>query len=458
MLKRVVSLALNQPLFMLLLTVLFIGAGILAFRSLPIEAFPDVTDVQVTVITLVPGHAPEEVEKQVTIPLEINLSGLPHSVRMFSHTQFGLSYIILTFDDQVNDYFARQQVLERLQGVDLPAGLQPQLAPLSTPIGEIYRYRLRGDHRSPTELRAIEDWTVERYLRLTPGVADIVSFGGFLKQYVVNLNPVRMKSYDISMQQVVTALGRGNANAGGSYLDQGEQQLIVRGIGLLRSADDINSVVVAQHGGVPVLVQDIGDVAVGAVPRQGIVGQDSEDEAVSGIVLMRKGENPSEVLQVVKERVAALNSSILPPGVQIAPFYDRTWLIDTTLQTVFRNLLEGAVLVTIVLYVFLGSFRAAGIVAIIIPLALLATFLGLTIRGIPANLLSLAAMDFGIIVDGAVIVVENVFRRLASTQGSHDPDVRRATIMDATVQVGRPTLFSILIIILANIPVFTIQR
>jgi cobalt-zinc-cadmium resistance protein CzcA len=458
MLKRVVSLALNQPLFMLLLMVLFVGAGVLAFRSLPIEAFPDVTDVQVTVITLVPGHAPEEVEKQVTIPLEINLSGLPHSVRMFSHTQFGLSYIILTFDDQVNDYFARQQVLERLQGADLPAGLQPQLAPLSTPIGEIYRYRLRGDHRSPTELRSIEDWTVERYLRLTPGVADIVSFGGFIKQYVVNLNPVRMKSYDVSMQQVVTALGRGNANAGGSYLDQGEQQLIVRGIGLLRSADDINGVVVAQHGGVPVLVQDIGDVAVGAMPRQGIVGQDSEDEAVSGIVLMRKGENPSEVLQVVKERVAALNSSILPPGVQIAPFYDRTWLIDTTLQTVFRNLLEGAVLVTIVLYMFLGSFRAAGIVAIIIPLALLATFLGLTIRGIPANLLSLGAMDFGIIVDGAVIIVENVFRRLASTQGSHDPEVRRATILDATVQVGRPTLFSMLIIILANIPVFTLQR
>ena len=304
MLKRLVSLAMNQPLFVLLLTVLFAGAGVFAFRALPIEAFPDVTDVQVTVITLVPGHAPEEVEKQVTIPLEISLSGLPHSVRMFSHTQFGLSYIILTFDDQVNDYFARQQVLERLQGADLPAGLQPQLAPLSTPIGEIYRYRLRGDHSSPAELRSIEDWTVERYLRLTPGVADITSFGGFIKQYVVNLNPVRMKSHGVSMQQVVTALGRGNANAGGSYLEQGEQQFIVRGIGLLRSADDIGGIVVAQHGGVPVLVQDIGDVAVDAVPRQGIVGQDDDDEAVTGIVLMRKGENPSEVLKAVKERVA----------------------------------------------------------------------------------------------------------------------------------------------------------
>jgi cobalt-zinc-cadmium resistance protein CzcA len=458
MLKRLVSLAMNQPLLMLLLTALFIGAGVFAFHALPVEAFPDVTDVQVTVITLVPGNAPEEVEKQVTIPLEISLSGLPHSVRMFSHTQFGLSYIILTFDDQVNDYFVRQQVLERLQGADLPPGLQPQLAPLSTPIGEIYRYRLRGDHRGPTELRSIEDWTVERYLRLTPGVADITSSGGFIKQYVVNLNPVRMKSHDVSMQQVVIALGRGNSNAGGSYLDQGEQQLIVRGIGLLRSADDIGSIVVAQHGGVPVLVQDIGDVTVGAMPRQGIVGQDDDDEAVTGIVLMRKGENPTEVLRALKERVAALNSTLLPPGVQLVPFYDRTWLIDTTLHTVFKNLLEGAVLVTIVLYVFLGSVRAAGIVAIVIPLALLATFLGLTIRGIPANLLSLGAMDFGIIVDGAVIVVENVFRRLADLHGSRDPDVRRATILDAAVQVGRPTLFSMLIIILANIPIFTLQR
>ncbi len=458
MLKRLVAVALHQPLFLLLLTVLFIGAGVAAFRSLPIEAFPDVTDVQVTVITLVPGHAPEEVEKQVTIPLEISLSGLPHAVRMFSHTQFGLSYIILTFDDQVNDYFARQQVLERLQAADLPPGLQPQLAPLSTPIGEIYRYRLRGDHLSATDLRSIEDWTVERYLRMTPGVADIVSFGGFIKQYEVSLDVVRMKSHGVSMQQVVNALGRGNANAGGSYLEQGEQQFIVRGIGLLRSADDIGRVVVAQHAGVPVVVQDVGTVTVGAMPRQGLVGQDGDDEIVSGIVLMRKGENPTEVLAALKERVASLNTSILPRGVQLAPFYDRTWLIDTTLQTVFRNLLEGAVLVAIVLYVFLGSLRAAGIVAIMIPLSLLATFIGLTIRGIPANLLSLGAMDFGIIVDGAVIVVENVFRRLAAIHGSDDPDLRRATILDATVQVGRPTLFSMLIIILANIPIFTLQR
>ena len=456
--RRVVSLALNQPLFMMLLTVLFVGAGVQAFRALPVEAFPDVTDVQVTVITLDPGHAPEEVEKQVTIPMEIGLSGLPHSVRMFSHTQFGLSYIILTFDDSVTDYFARQQVLERIQSVELPQGLQPQLAPLSTPIGEVYRFRVKGDRVSPTDLRSIEDWTVERYLRMTPGVADIVSFGAFIKQYEVNLNPVRMASYGVSMQQVVTALGRGNANAGGSYIERGEQQYIVRGIGLLRSVDDIGQVVVAQHGGVPVLVGDIGDVKPGAVPRQGITGQDEDDEAVTGIVLMRKGENPSDVLAAVKERVATLNNSILPKGVQLVPFYDRTWLIGTTLHTVFTNLLEGAALVTIVLYLFLGDLRASAIVAVMIPLSLLATFIGLTIRGIPANLLSLGAMDFGIIVDGAVIVVENIFRRLSELRGPHDTETRRATILDATIQVGRPTLFSMLIIILANIPIFTLQR
>src|SRR5262252_8564348 len=332
MIRRIISVALHQPAFVLMLVAVFVGVGIAAFRALPVEAFPDVTDVQVTVISLFPGHAPEEVEKQVTIPLEIELSGLPNAVRMFSHTQFGLSYIILTFDDNATDYFARQQVLERLQGVDLPPGVQPQLAPLSTAIGEIYRYRLRGDGMTATDLRSLQDWVVSRRLKMIPGVADIVSFGGFIKQYEVTVNTTRMKAYNVTLQQVFTALGRGNANAGGSFLEQGEQQYLIRGIGMLRSSDDIGQIVVAEHGGTPLLIRDIADVNVGAVPRQGIVGQDDDDEIVSGIVLMRKGENPSEVLKAVKERVAALNASILPKSVRIAPFYDRTKLIDTTLQ------------------------------------------------------------------------------------------------------------------------------
>ena len=461
MVKRIVSFALHQPLFLALIVLLFVAGGVAAFRSLPVEAFPDVSDIQTTVITLFPGHAPEEVEKQVTIPLEIALAGVPHSVRMFSHTQFGLSFLTLTFDDQIDDYFARQRVLERLQQADLPQGIQPQLAPLSTPVGELYRFRLVSKTASATELRSIEDWVVERALRLSPGVSDVVSRGGFIKQYQVSLDLARMKTYGVALQQVFNALGRGNANAGGNYLEQGEQQYLIRGIGLLRSPDDIGSIVVAEHQGTPLLIRDFAEVTVGAVPRQGLVGRNDDDDVVTGIVLMRKGENPSEVLTDVKERIDRLNSSVLPRGVMIVPYYDRSWLISTTLTTVFRNLLEGGLLVTLVLYIFLRNGRAAGIVALMIPLSLLATFIGLRIRGLPANLLSLGAMDFGIIVDGAVIVVENVFRTLG--ERAKDAEVltaasARDAILDATVQVGRPTLFSMLIIIVAHVPIFTLQR
>lgn len=443
---------------MLLLSLLFIAAGVVAFKDLPIEAFPDVTDTQVTVITLFPGHAPEEVEKQVTIPLEIALSGLPHSVRMFSHTQFGLSYIILTFDDSVTDYFARQQALERLQGTDLPQGVQPNLAPLSTPIGEIYRYRLKGNGLSATDLRTIQDWVVTRHLKMIPGVADVVSLGGFIKEYEVNLDLLRMKTHNVSTQQVFTALGRGNANAGGNYVEQGEQQYLIRGIGLLRSSEDIGNIVIGEHAGTPLLIKDIAEVTVGGAPRQGTIGQDGDNEIVSGIIVMRKGENPSDVLTAIKDKVETLNKSILPKGVEIVSFYNRAWLIHTTLKTVFTNLLEGGLLVTLVLFLFLGALRPAAIVALIIPLSLLATFIGLRLRGIPANLLSLGAMDFGIIVDGAVIVIENIFRNLSMRSQGRDRESIRSTIIEATVQVGRPTLFSMLIIIIAHIPIFTLQR
>ena len=322
--------------------------------------------------------------------------------------------------------------------------MQPQLAPLSTPVGELYRFRLVSSTMSPTDLRGIEDWVVERSLRMAPGVADVVSRGGFIKQYQLNVDLARMRADSVTLQQVFTALSRGNANAGGNYLEEGEQQYLIRGVGLLKSADDIGSIVVAEHSGTPLLIRDIGQVSVGSVPRQGLVGRNDDDEIVTGIVLMRKGENPSEVLKEIKDRVDHLNAAVLPKDVKIVAYYDRSQLISTTLTTVFRNLLEGALLVTLVLYVFLRRARAAGIVAMVIPLALLATFVGLRIRGIPANLLSLGAMDFGIIVDGAVIVVEHVFRTLAEKEQQrheqHDRDVTRPTIFDATVQVGQPTL------------------
>ena len=459
MIKRIVSFALHQPLFIALGVILFVGGGILAFKNLPVEALPDVTDTQVQVITLFQGRAAEEVEKQVTYPIEVALAGMPNMIRMFSHTQFGLSFIILTFDDKANPYFARQQVLERLRDADLPKDAQPQLAPLSTAVGEIYRYRIKGANYDARELRTIQDWTITRQLKLLPGVADIVSFRGFIKQYEVNPDQAKLKYYKISLQQLFSALERGSSNAGGGYVEQGRQQFLIRGIGLLRSADELLDVVVAERNGVPVLVRHVAALSVGSAPRQGVIGQDDDPDIVTGVVLMRKGENPGEVLAAIKQRVANLNKSGLPKGVQIVPFYDRTWLLDKTLKTVFTNLVEGALLVTMVLLLFLGNLRAAAIVAVIIPLSLLGTFLGLTWLGIPANLLSLGAMDFGIIVDGAVIVLENVFRRLSEHSGKElTPRERMNEILDAAVEVGRPTLFSMLIIIAAHIPIFTLQR
>src|SRR5437773_7756549 len=462
MIRRFIEFGLHQPFFLILLVALFTAGGVAAFRSLPVEAFPDVTDTQVQVITLFPGRAAEEVEKQVTIPIEIGLSAVPHSVRLFSHTQFGLSFIAVTFDDAVDAYFARQQVLERLRDVDLPPGLDPQLGPLATPIGEIYRYRLKGG-LSPTDMRTVQDWIVARQLKTVPGVADVVTYGGFIKQYQVEPDLPKLKAYGVTLQQLFTALGRGSANAGGGYVDRGEQQYLIRGIGLLKSADDIGSIVVTQHGGTPLLIRDISAIETGGVPRQGLTGEDKEDDVITGLVLMRKGENPSVVLADLKARIETLNSTVLPENVTIEPISDRTWLIDTTLHTVFKNLLEGAPLVTGVLLVFLGSLRAALIVALMIPLSLLATFTGLTLRGIPANLLSLGAMDFGIIVDGAVIVVENIFRKLAE-HSTHQRGFKRdlkalkQVILTATTEVGRPTFFSMMIIITAHIPIFTLQR
>ena len=459
MIRRLVSFAVNQPLFVFLLTALFIAGGVFAFKTLPIEAFPDVTDIQVTVITLYPGYAAEEVEKQVTTPLEIALSGLPNSVRMFSHTQFGLSYLVLTFNDKTNDNLARQQVIERLRDADLPDSANVQLAPLSTPIGELYRYRVKGPAQSLTELRSIQDWVVTRHLKMVPGVADVVSWGGFMKQYEVAIDPIKLKAHNLSLQQVLTSLGQGNANVGGSYLNQGDQQYLIRGIGLLRSPEDIGSIVLNAHEGTPLLVRDVASINMGSVPRQGTMGMNDEDEIVSGIVVMRKGENPSDVLAGIKTAVGELNSSILPKGVTVEPYYDRTGLIETTLHTVFHNLAEGALLVTLILYIFLGRLRAALIVAVIIPLALLATFIGLQLRSLPANLLSLGAMDFGIVVDGAVIVLENIFRELSErTHRSGAVLSVKESVIEAASQVGRPTMFSMMIIIIAHIPIFTLQR
>jgi heavy metal efflux system protein len=456
--KKLIQYALNQPLFIMLGILVFVVAGLFAFKNLSVEAFPDVTDTQVTVIALYPGRAAEEVEKQVTLPLEVALSGLPNSIRVFSHTQFGLSFTVVTYDDNVNVNLARQQVGERLRSVDLPPGVEPSIAPNATPVGEIMRYRLKGDGLSPTELRTLEDWVVERGIRQVPGVADVVAMGGSIKQYEVQPDLDKLRAYKLTFQNLLDALGRGNSNVGGSYVAQGVQQYAIRGLGLLQSPDDIGRIVVAARNGTPILIRDVAQVKIGAVPRLGVVGQDDDDDIVTGIIIMRKGENPSVVLKAVKEKIAAINDKALPKGVEIVPFYDRTWLMSKTLGTVFKNLIEGALLVSLILYVFLSNLRASLAVVVVIPLSLLATFLGLKIMGVPANLLSLGAMDFGIIVDGAVIVVENIMHRLAEKRDGLDDAARREVVINATVEVGRPTLFSMLIIIAAHVPIFALQR
>ncbi|MFM9990031.1 MAG: efflux RND transporter permease subunit [Burkholderiaceae bacterium] len=456
--KNLIRYALDQYVVVALATLLFAFAGVIAFKNLSVEAFPDVTDTQVTVISLYPGRAAEEVEKQVTLPIEVALSGLPNSIRLFSHTQFGLSFNVITFNDNAEVNLARQQVNERLRSIDLPPGVEANIAPNATPVGEIMRYRLRGDGFSTTDLRTLEDWVVERALRQVSGVADVVAMGGYIKQYEVRPDPAKLRAYKISYQNLLDALGRSNSNAGGSYITQGIQQYTIRGIGLLQSVDDIGRIVLSSRNTTPVLIRDVAEVHIGSVPRLGTVGQDQDDDIVTGIVVMRRGENPSVVLKNVKDKIEELNQKGLPKGVQIVPFYDRTWLMAKTLGTVFRNLVEGALLVSLVLYLFLSNVRASLLVVLVIPLSLLATFLGLKFMGVPANLLSLGAMDFGIIVDGAVIVIENIMHRLAERGEGMNEKERKDVIVSAANEVGRPTLFSMLIIIAAHIPIFALQR
>src|SRR5437773_9649777 len=373
---------------------------------------------------------------------------------MHSFSIFGLSFVVLTFDDGTDLYFARQQVNERLAQVDAPDGVKPTLGPLSTPTGEIYRYTLVGEGYSPMQLREIEDWVMERHLKQVPGVADVVSFGGFVKQYQVQVDPQQLQARGLALRQVFDALGRSNANAGGNYIEHGDEQYIVRGLGTLAGSEDIENVVVAARGGTPIRIRDVARVTIGAMPRRGIATRGEDPEAVEGIVLMRRGENPSVVLDALHDKVEQLNHGILPPGMHIEAFYDRGRLVHRTLTTVTHNLVLGALLVVLVVGVFLMSLRAALVVALVIPLSLLGSFLYLKLRGLSANLLSLGAVDFGIIVDGAVIMVEHVARRLARNGPRHV----RAVVLEAAEEVARPTLFALCIIIVAYVPIFSLQR
>ncbi|MCX7603169.1 MAG: CusA/CzcA family heavy metal efflux RND transporter [Bryobacteraceae bacterium] len=460
MIAQLLRFALRQRLVTLLLALTLVAAGIWAALQLKVEAYPDISDTQVVVITLYPGRAAEEIEQQVTIPIERALNSVPGVIARRSRTIFGLSVVELTFDEGTNDWFARQVVLERLRDADLPDGVTPTLGPMSTPIGELYRYKLESPNPDPMRLRELQDWVVEPRFRQVPGVADVTPFGGLVKQFQVQIDPMALAKYGLSIARVADALRANNSNAGGALLDNRQQAMVIRGIGLIQNVSDIENIVVAEAGGVPVYVKDVARVSIGAAPRTGIFAIGDDRDGVEGIVLMRRGENPSEVLRSVKEAVADLNENRLPKDVRIVPIYDRTDLVNMTLRTVSRTLAEGLLVVLLVLVFFLGSVRAALLTAITIPLSLLFAFVCMHFSGIPANLLSLGAIDFGIIVDGSLVMVEHVLhtvqhrRRLAGGSSGWLAEAVR----DAALEMERPIFYSLVIIISAYFPLFTLQR
>ena len=463
MLKNIITFSLQQRLFVLLGAVVIIIAGWFALQNLPIEAFPDVEDVHVGIVTQAPGLAPEEVERVVSLAIEHEMSGVPHLVQMRSVSITGLSVITLTFSEHTDDYFARQQVLERLQGVTLPLGIQPTLAPLTTAVGEIYRYIVEAPKDMPQrEIRAIQDWKILPILRTVPGVADVTSFGGSVKEYQIQLNPYLLMKFGISIDQVNKALSNNSSNVGGGLMRRGDESLVVRGVGLYESLDDIAQTVITSRSGKPILISDIGKVVIGDKPRSGIVSYNQRDDVVEGIVIMNKGQNPAKVIEALRIKVEETNKK-LPLGVRIAPFYDRTNLINHTVNTVTENLIVGALLVVAILLIFLRNWRAALIVAAVIPLSLLFAFIVMNICGVSANLISLGAVDFGIIIDSAVVLVEALMVKLAFTQIDKFPkhatySWRIQTLKNTAVEMGRPILFSKVIIILAFLPIFTFQR
>jgi cobalt-zinc-cadmium resistance protein CzcA len=459
MLDALLSQSLRARLLVFVGAITLALAGYWAYRNLTIEAFPDPTDTQVQVITLYPGQPAEEVERRISIPLERALNGVPGTIRQRSISLFGLSLVTLTFEDGIDVLAARQQMMERIPDANLPTGISPDLGPLATPIGEVYRYTLDGATTDPMTLRTLQDWVVRPALMRVPGVADVVSYGGLVEEIHVEPNPTKMAALGVVLDDLFTALSRASQNASGGLVQRGDQGFVIRSVGTFGSIADLSEVRVGFHSGVPVTIKDVANVQVGYAPRQGVVTRDDNRDAVQGIVLMRKGQNPSEVLEGLRERVRELQKRSLPEGVRINPFYDRTDLVDTTLETVFHNLGEGALLVSLVLFAFLLSIRASLVVALTIPLSLAASFIYLHTRGMSANLLSMGAVDFGIIVDGAVILVEHVFEHVAGPQyQTASPPDRVTMIFNAARQVARPTLFSLLIIVAAYLPIFALQR
>jgi heavy metal efflux system protein len=453
--NRIVASSLGQRFIVILMMAVLIGAGARSLNRLPVDAYPDLSPPNVEIITQWPGHAAEEVERLITVPVEIGMNGTPQMSTGRSISLYGLSDVILTFRDGTDNYFARQQVYNRIADLSLPNGVTPSVSPLSAPSGLIYRYVLQSPDRSPMELKTLEAWTIEPQYKSVPGVADDSGFGGGTMQYQVLLDPTKIAAVGLSVAQVETSLGNNNGNAGGGFYSQGGQFYYVRGVGRMNTVEDIGNVVLAVNSGTPVLLKDVGRVVIGIAPRLGEFGYEKQDDAVEGVILLRTGEKTQDVLKGVEAKTKQLNEEILPKDIKVVPFYDRTDLIDLTTDVVEQNLLRGMLLVVVVLIFFLYDFRAGLIVATTIPLSLLFAFVCLDLQNASANLLSIGAIDFGILVDGAVVMVENIFRQIAARKGTALNVLE--IIRDAAAEVDRPLFYAVAVIVVSFLPIYVLS-
>ncbi|MBL0911557.1 MAG: efflux RND transporter permease subunit [Bacteroidia bacterium] len=462
-LKNIIGFSLKNKAFTFFWVAVLAVAGFISFRSMPIEAFPDVTNTQIIIVTEWSGRSAEEIERFVTAPIEISMNAVQKKTSVRSVTMFGLSVIKIIFEDDVEDFFARQQVNNQLRNVSLPDGVEPEVQPPYGPTGEIFRYTLKSDERDTHELLTLQNWVIDRQMRAVPGVADVVAFGGQEKIYEVSVDPNRLAQYDITPLDVFGAVNAGNLNVGGDVVVKNGQAYVVRGIGLLQSSRDIENIIIDNNDGNPVLVKNVATVKSSSLPRVGQVGLNTNDDVVEGIVVMRKGENPREVLARVKERIEHLNNHVLPRDVSIETFYDRDNLMNYTTTTVMHNLTEGIIFVTVIVFLFMADWRTTLIVSIVIPLSLLFAFLCLKLKGMSANLLSLGAVDFGIIIDGAVVMVEGLFvtlDHLAHKKGMKQFNrlAKASIIQRSGAEMGKAIFFSKLIIITALLPIFAFQK
>jgi heavy metal efflux system protein len=463
LIKNIIYFSLRHRAMVFFMTGVLAILGVWSYLNTPIETFPDVTNTQIIIIAQWPGHSAEEMEKLVTIPMETVLNSVQKKSNLRTTSSFGLSYVRIIFDDDVDDSFARQQVMSRIMNAELPDGVKPEIEPPYGPTGEIFRYTLKSRTKSLHELTAIQDWVLDRQFKAIPGVADVNSFGGEEKTYEVSVNPQLLSKYGLTSLDVYNAVNRSNINVGGDIIEKNDQAFVVRGIGLINNISEIENIIIKNVNNVPILAKNVADIKESGLPRLGQVGRDTHNDVIEGIVVMRKGENPADVLQRIRDKVTDLNQNVLPKDVKIDTFYDRTNLIDFCTETVIHNLIEGIVLVTVIVFLFMADWRTTVTVAIIIPLALLFAFICLRLKGMTANLLSMGAVDFGIIIDGAVVMVEGIF--VALDHKAHEVGMQKfnrlaklGLFKNVGAEMGKAIFFSKLIILTCLVPIFAFQK